>query len=109
MNENPNRWKSGMSRAEELASILRYHAHEGRVFDHSNGTVVVTRDLLIDAASEIDRLTRKPTQEVLEAAVNSMAHVNEHATGIKFTDLLRRMAIVAIGIYQSSAKKTGAR
>lgn len=41
-------------RFDGMASALRYHASEGRIFDHSNDTVVVTRTLLLNAAQEIE-------------------------------------------------------
>ena len=53
--------------------------------------------------AELDRLRRAPSEEVIEAAVRAMAHVNEDATGLKFSDLLRRMAIAAIGVYRSAS------
>lgn len=40
----------------ETPGILCYHAREGRVFGHSNDTVVVTRKLLRTAADEIECL-----------------------------------------------------
>lgn len=42
--------------AFDIADIMRWHTREGRVFDHSNDTVVVTRTLLNSGADEIERL-----------------------------------------------------
>jgi hypothetical protein len=53
----PSFGKLGMAGAEETATILRYHAREAQVFDHSNDTVVVTRELLFRGAAGIDRLS----------------------------------------------------
>lgn len=41
-----------------VEKILRFYSREAQVFDHSNDTVVVKRQLLISAADEIDRLSR---------------------------------------------------
>lgn len=39
-----------------IESILRFHCKEGRVFDETNDSVVVTRGLLAKAAGEIEML-----------------------------------------------------
>lgn len=59
------------------------------------------------ARAEIERLRRQPSSEVIEAAVRAMAHINEDATGLKFSDLLRRMAVAAIGVYRSNNEQSG--
>ena len=53
----PEFYQQGMNSAEVVASILRYNASEARVFDISNNTVVVTRELLCKAADTISELS----------------------------------------------------
>ena len=81
----------------ETASILRYHAQEGRVFDHANDTVVVNRTLLRTAADEIERLRAALekiahlTPMILTGADSPAAHLAQRM-GVIATDALEQKA-----------------
>ncbi len=65
------------TRSDHISNILRYHSEEGRVFDRSNDTVVVTRALLRMSADEIDLLRRELQAERERCASIADAHEDD--------------------------------